>query len=92
LTVYYLDTSALVKRYVQEVGTNWVMSITDPVANHDLYVVRITGPEMIAAFFRKVRTQEMTNVTPYEPPRISRLTLPTNIKSWKLLQNLQTVL
>jgi len=61
VAVYYLDTSALVKRYIQEAGTTWLIDITDPVANHDLYIVRITGPEMIAAFFRKVRMQEMTN-------------------------------
>jgi hypothetical protein len=48
-----------VKRYVQEVGTAWVSRITEPVAGHDIYVVRITGPEMVAAFFRKVRTGEV---------------------------------
>jgi predicted nucleic acid-binding protein len=62
VTVYYFDTSALVKRYAQEVGTAWVMSLTDPTAGHDVYVVRITGPEMIAALFRKVRTREVTRV------------------------------
>ena len=62
MTVYYFDTSALVKRYAQEVGTAWVMSLADPTAGHDVYVVRITGPEMIAALFRKVRTREVTRV------------------------------
>ena len=62
MTVYYFDTSALVKRYAQEVGTAWVMSLTDPTAGHDVYVVRITSPEMIAALFRKVRTREVTRV------------------------------
>ena len=62
MTAYYFDTSALVKRYAQEVGTAWVMSLTDPTAGHDVYIVRITGPEMIAALFRKVRTREATRV------------------------------
>ena len=62
MAVYYLDTSALAKRYVQEVGTAWVLELTDPVSGHDIYVVRITGPEMVAAFFRKVRTGEATLV------------------------------
>jgi len=60
--VYYFDTSALVKRYAQELGTAWVMSITNPTAGHDIYVSRITGPEMIAALFRKVRTGEIAQV------------------------------
>lgn len=59
MAVYYFDTSALVKRYAQELGTAWVINITDPTAGHDIYVARITGPEMIAALFRKVRTGEI---------------------------------
>lgn len=59
MAAYYFDTSALVKRYAQEVGTAWVTSVTDPAAGHDIYIVRITGPEMVAALFRKVRTQEI---------------------------------
>jgi predicted nucleic acid-binding protein len=55
MAVYYLDTSALVKRYAQENGTAWISALTDPAAGHDLYTVRLTGPEMIAALFRKAR-------------------------------------
>jgi len=59
VAVYYFDTSALVKRYAQETGTAWVVSVTDPTAGHDIYVARITGPEMIAALFRKVRVGDI---------------------------------
>ena len=59
MAVYYLDSSALVKRYVREVGSTWVLALTDPNAAQNIYVVSITGPEIIAAFFRKVRTQEI---------------------------------
>ena len=60
MAVYYLDTSALVKRYAQERGTAWMLSLTDLTAKHDLYTVRVTGPEMIAALFRKARTGEVS--------------------------------
>lgn len=60
MAIYYFDTSALVKRYAQETGTNWVLSLTDPTANNDLYTVRLTGPEMIAALFRKVRIGDIS--------------------------------
>jgi predicted nucleic acid-binding protein len=56
---YYLYTSALVKRYATERGTAWIISLTDPAPGHDLWTVRLTGPEMIAALFRKVRTGEL---------------------------------
>ena len=51
--VYYLDTSALVKRYVAETGTGWVQTITDPVNGHDIFVVKIAGPEAVSAFVRQ---------------------------------------
>jgi predicted nucleic acid-binding protein len=60
MAVYYLDTSALVKRYAQEHGTAWMLGLTDSTAEHDLYTVRVTGPEMIAALFRKARTGEVS--------------------------------
>jgi uncharacterized protein len=59
MQAYYLDTSALVKRYAREDGTAWITALTDPAQAHDLYTVRLTGPEMIAALFRKVRTGQL---------------------------------
>jgi len=60
MAVYYLDTSALVKRYASETGTVWVMNLTEPRVGHDIYTVRVTGPEMIAALFRKARTRQVS--------------------------------
>ncbi len=60
MPVYYLDTSALIKRYVQEKGTIWVTAITDRGAGNDLSTVSLTGPEMIATFFRKARGGTIT--------------------------------
>lgn len=59
MAVYYVDTSAVVKRYAQEIGTSWMSRLADPLSGHDLYTVRLTGPEAIAAIFRKVRTGEL---------------------------------
>ncbi|MBS1251192.1 MAG: Ribonuclease VapC49 [Anaerolineales bacterium] len=61
MAVYYFDTSALVKRYAQETGTGWVTNLANPISGNDIYIVRITGPEMIAAVFRKVRTGEISS-------------------------------
>jgi uncharacterized protein len=55
LAAYYFDTSGLVKRYAAEVGTAWVIGVTDPRSGNEILTVRLTGPEMIAALFRKVR-------------------------------------
>ena len=53
--IYYMDSSCLVKRYVNEIGSQWVLSITDPVAGNEIYTVRITGVEVISAVSRRKR-------------------------------------
>ena len=55
---YYLDTSALVKRYAREVGTLWVLGLIE--SDNDICIVSITGPEIIAAFHRKARLGEIS--------------------------------
>ncbi|MCA1597689.1 MAG: type II toxin-antitoxin system VapC family toxin [Chloroflexi bacterium] len=55
MAAYYLDTSALVKRYVTERGSSWVEALVVP-DEHDLYTGRLTAVEMIAALSRKART------------------------------------
>ena len=53
--IYYMDSSCLVKRYVNEIGSGWVLSITDPVAGNEIYTVRITGVEVVSAISRRKR-------------------------------------
>ena len=50
---YFLDSSAIVKRYLTEVGSGWVRSITDPIAGNDIYLARITGVEVVSALVRQ---------------------------------------
>jgi len=55
VAVYFLDTSAAVKRYVQETGTAWTKNLADPTTGHFFYVARITDVEMTAAIARRRR-------------------------------------
>jgi uncharacterized protein len=55
LSLYFLDSSALVKRYVTEIGSEWIKSVADPSARHTLIVARITWVETISAFARLKR-------------------------------------
>lgn len=76
MDAYYLDTSALVKRYACERGTVWITALAAPDQADDLYTVRLTGPEMIAALFRKMRTGEL--------PRATTIRLAQDFKNdWK---------
>jgi predicted nucleic acid-binding protein len=49
LAAYFFDSSAIVKRYVNETGTPWVISIADPAAGARVYVAAITGVEVVSA-------------------------------------------
>ena len=55
MAALYLDSSALVKRYVQEAGSAWISGLTASTAGNWLYVSRITGVEVVAAITRKAR-------------------------------------
>ena len=55
MTTYYLDTSALCKRYVQETGTAWVRALVAPASGHMLLTARITMVEIYSALARRRR-------------------------------------
>ncbi len=55
MTDYYLDASALVKRYADERGSTWVRQITDPSAQHTILLAEITLAEVAAALAAKHR-------------------------------------
>lgn len=55
MTDYYLDASALVKRYSDEPGSNWIRQITDQNAENTVLVAEITLAEVSAALAAKHR-------------------------------------
>lgn len=52
---FYFDSSALVKRYVTETGSRWIIELFDSSLGHDAFVAAITPVEMIAAIARRAR-------------------------------------
>ncbi|HST19986.1 MAG TPA: type II toxin-antitoxin system VapC family toxin [Blastocatellia bacterium] len=60
MSVYFFDSSALVKRYVSEVGTVWVANITDIATGNRIHIVRITGVEVISAITRRARGKSIS--------------------------------
>lgn len=53
MTDYYLDASALVKRYAPEPGSDWVLGITHPIAENTIVLSEITLAEVAAALAAK---------------------------------------
>jgi predicted nucleic acid-binding protein len=56
---FYLDTSTVVKRYAMEWGTRWITALADPVQGHNLWTVRLSAAELVAALYRKARLGEI---------------------------------
>lgn len=55
MTTYYLDTSALVKRYVDETGSRWLRALLDAPPRPSVVLVHLVIVEMTSALVRRVR-------------------------------------
>ncbi len=61
MSVYFLDSSALVKRYVTETGSTWVRALAAPKAHNPLIIARITWVEVLSALARRQREGSLTS-------------------------------
>jgi hypothetical protein len=60
VTTYYLDTSALIKRYVDEVGSDWLRAMLD--AQQDVaLVIHLVIVEVTSALTRRLRENVLTS-------------------------------
>ena len=57
---YFTDSSALVKRYVREIGSAWVTGLFDLALNNEVFVAAITSVEIVAAITRRARGGTIT--------------------------------
>ncbi|HZU67290.1 MAG TPA: type II toxin-antitoxin system VapC family toxin [Ktedonobacteraceae bacterium] len=60
MVVYFLDSSAIVKRYFYEKGHDWVESLHDPIQGHALYIAQAALVEVVASICRKAREQNIS--------------------------------
>ena len=60
MSLYFLDGSALVKRYVTETGSAWIRGLTNREARNPLIVARITWVEVLSALARRQREGNLT--------------------------------
>jgi uncharacterized protein len=55
MAALFRDASAIVKRYASELGSSWVMGVTDPASGNTIFVARITEVEVVSGVTRRVR-------------------------------------
>lgn len=60
MSVLFFDSSALVKRYLTEVGSAWVASLLDMPLGHTIVVATITQVESAAALAARYRAGTIT--------------------------------
>jgi uncharacterized protein len=60
VNIYFLDSSALVKRYLTETGSAWVGDLADPDAHNPLIIARITWVEVLSALARRRRADKLS--------------------------------
>lgn len=63
MSVYFLDSSALAKRYIAETGSAWVLDLMRPSAANQIHISRICGAEVVAAITRRTRAHNMSAET-----------------------------
>ena len=61
VTAYFVDSSALVKRYVLETGTAWVRGITRQNRPTVIYIAHITAVEVTCAVARRQKGHTLTS-------------------------------
>ena len=53
MNFYFFDSSAIVKNYITETGSNWVKAIFNAISTDVIYAASITQVEVVAAFARQ---------------------------------------
>jgi predicted nucleic acid-binding protein len=61
LALYYLETSALVKLYIREAGTEQLLRLVSRRANHRFAVLTITAVEFRSAIRKRERAGDIDN-------------------------------
>ncbi|MDT4896614.1 MAG: uncharacterized protein QOH25_1691 [Acidobacteriota bacterium] len=66
MPVYFFDSSAIVKRYVKETGTEWIIKLTDPAKLNRIYIASITGVEVVSAISRRARNGDISKAETFD--------------------------
>lgn len=60
MTIYFLDSSAIGKRYMTEIGSTWVRTLAAPTAGHVVVLSRLVIVEISSALVRKQRLGQIS--------------------------------
>lgn len=61
MSIYFLDSSAIAKRYINEIGSNWLCSLFEPTLGNQFFITAITGVEIISAITRRAKSGSISS-------------------------------
>jgi predicted nucleic acid-binding protein len=62
MSIYFADTSAIIKYYVSEVGSKWVESWADSRTDNTIVISRLTTVELVSGLARRQREKAIDSV------------------------------
>jgi len=62
MSVLFLDSSAITKKYVREIGTAWIVNIFRPKSLNRVYISEIALVEVISALMRRHRGKSLPSL------------------------------
>src|SRR5438067_13650121 len=80
MAAYFLDTSALAKRYVAEVGSGWVTALTDSAGGNSCWLSSVAPVELLAGLYLRVRVGTLTLAEAQQVEQVFRRELPTHFQ------------
>lgn len=63
MNVYFVDTSALAKRYLDEIGSVWTLGWIEPPADNIVVVSELSSIEIFSLFARRQRENKLTAIS-----------------------------
>ena len=60
MSAFYIDSSGLVKRYLTETSSNWIIGSLKPSAKNTIFAARISGVEVVSAIARRRKGLSIT--------------------------------
>lgn len=60
MSVFYMDTSAIAKRYISEIGSSWIQALVDQTAGHQIVFCDLTPVEFASILARQQREKRVT--------------------------------
>ncbi|MBC7869396.1 MAG: type II toxin-antitoxin system VapC family toxin [Chitinophagaceae bacterium] len=60
MTDYFFDSSGVIKRYIDEVGSKWIRSVMPTSIGHRIHIAQITPIEVVSGVMRRRREGSIT--------------------------------